>query len=726
MELLNDRIDVEEKEATSEEMAEAAAGNNETEAHESMTEDAVKETASQESEPQETGSETASPESITEEEEDEEDSSEESDTEEDEEDSSEESDTEEDEEDSSEESAAEKSFYGDPRPAGEDYIDEESPLDEEMPYEEQQAYRSQRAYDRDFERLLEDETDDVIFYDDRFIVKRDPYHARQSETQGRTGSREGRAEQRQNHGEASSQEGERKVTLPPGRQDGYPVRNLRPRSARPRQITYVDMSVHDEYVPPLIKKKKGHKGAKVMAGLLGIVVLLLAAGYAGLSYYYTDHFFIGTRINGIDSSNMTPYEVEQAIAKRFDDYSISVASRNQETQTIQGSAIDYCYLSDGEILKLLQRQKPYEWIRGFFDRTSYTVEENVSYNKKLLRTQLSSLACAQEENQVPPVNAYITRVNDEFAIVPETEGSDLNLKEAFYALDEAIEEGEASIDLDQAGAYEAAQLTGDSPEIIGMLNAYNNYANASITYTFGDDRVTLNGDQLTDWLEVDENGRIIQDPGIFMGHVYDFVGNLAAEHDTVGTTRPFYASDGRLVYVYSYVFGWQIDQVAEAEHLAADIAGGAVVTREPEYAMRGNSYGFNDLGDTYIEVDMGNQHMYYYQNGYIIFDSDFVSGDVTKEGRATPEGVYYLYGKQSPAVLRGEQDENGKYEYETEVEYWMPFNGGVGFHDAPWQPYFGGDRYMGGGSHGCINLPSYAAAELYNIIGYDVPIVCFY
>ena len=138
---------------------------------------------------------------------------------------------------------------------------------------------------------------------------------------------------------------------------------------------------------------------------------------------------------------MTPYEVEQAIAKRFDDYSISVASRNQETQTIQGSAIDYCYLSDGEILKLLQRQKPYEWIRGFFDRTSYTVEENVSYNKKLLRTQLSSLACAQEENQVPPVNAYITRVNDEFAIVPETEGSDLNLKEAFYALDEAIEEG---------------------------------------------------------------------------------------------------------------------------------------------------------------------------------------------------------------------------------------------------------------------------------------------
>lgn len=56
----------------------------------------------------------------------------------------------------------------------------------------------------------------------------------------------------------------------------------------------------------------------------------------------------------------------------------------------------------------------------------------------------------------------------------------------------------------------------------------------------------------------------------------------------------------------------------------------------------------------------------------------------------------------------------------------MPFNGGIGFHDASWQPYFGGDRYLEGGSHGCINMPPDSAAELYNIIQYNVPIVCFY
>ena len=76
-------------------------------------------------------------------------------------------------------------------------------------------------------------------------------------------------------------------------------------------------------------------------------------------------------------------------------------------------------------------------------------------------------------------------------------------------------------------------------------------------------------------------------------------------------------------------------------------------------------------------------------------------------------------------VLRGEKKENGEYEYETPVQYWMPFNGGVGFHDASWQASFGGDVYTYNGSHGCINLPPDKAAELYEIIDTETPIVVF-
>ena len=43
--------------------------------------------------------------------------------------------------------------------------------------------------------------------------------------------------------------------------------------------------------------------------------------------------------------------------------------------------------------------------------------------------------------------------------------------------------------------------------------------------------------------------------------------------------------------------------------------------------------------------------------------------------------------------------------YVTPVKYWMPFNGGIGLHDAVWQSAFGGERYKTKGSHGCVNLP---------------------
>ena len=174
----------------------------------------------------------------------------------------------------------------------------------------------------------------------------------------------------------------------------------------------------------------------------------------------------------------------------------------------------------------------------------------------------------------------------------------------------------------------------------------------------------------------------MQDDASFTQHIKDFVAQLASEHDTVGTTRSFNTTSGRTVSVYGSAYGWKIDQDAEAAQLTEEIRTGTQTTREPVYSMRANSYGYNDIGSTYIEVDLSSQHMYYYQNGSIIFDSDIVSGDIRYDDRATPPGIFTLYYKKSPDVLRGEKKPDGTYEYETQVTYWMPFNGGIGFHDA--------------------------------------------
>ena len=500
------------------------------------------------------------------------------------------------------------------------------------------------------------------------------------------------------------------------------------KSARPQPVKYVPMDDIEEKLALLPEnKRKKHKGLKITGLAAAMAVVVAGCAYAGMTYYYSDRFFEGTWINGIDCSGKTAYEVETALADKVQDYSIQVSSRNQEPQMITGEQINYQYLSTGETLQLLKNQKPYEWIRGFYEQKSYTVAENVAYDKTLLQQQVTALNCAKAENQTAPENAYVAFKDNQFQIVPETEGTQLNVKQAYRILDQAVADTQASIDFGTApDAYVSAEVTQNDPELQSALEACNNYTKASITYTFGDQTATLDGNTIKDWLQFDEKGQLLMDDNTFHQHIADYVAQLAATYNTVGTEREFHTTSGRTVYVYSSVYGWAIDQAAEAAQLAQEIQSGTQTTREPIYEQTANSHGLNDLGNTYIEVDLSNQHMYYYQSGSLIFDSEFVSGNMSYSDRQTHAGIFTLYSKTSPSVLRGDKKPDGTYEYEEPVDYWMPFDGGIGFHDAPWRDAFGGDIYLTNGSHGCVNLPPENAAVLYSIIDYNVPIVCFY
>ena len=55
----------------------------------------------------------------------------------------------------------------------------------------------------------------------------------------------------------------------------------------------------------------------------------------------------------------------------------------------------------------------------------------------------------------------------------------------------------------------------------------------------------------------------------------------------------------------------------------------------------------------------------------------------------------------------------------------MPFNGGVGLHDATWQSSFGGQRYKFNGSHGCINLPLNVAASVFSQVSSGFPVLVY-
>ena len=204
-----------------------------------------------------------------------------------------------------------------------------------------------------------------------------------------------------------------------------------------------------------------------------------------------------------------------------------------------------------------------------------------------------------------------------------------------------------------------------------------------------------------------------------------FIQSLADKYDTKGKPRTFTTATGNTVTVEGGSYGWKIDQEAEYNALIANIQNAETVTREPNYASRAASHEGNDVGSTYAEVDLSNQMMYFVQNGQVVLQSGIVTGNPNK-GNGTPQGVYSLAYKALDQVLRGTKKPDGTYEYETPVKFWMPFNGGIGFHDATWQSSFGGSRYQTNGSHGCVNLPYDVASQLYNLITAGTPVVCHY
>jgi len=124
----------------------------------------------------------------------------------------------------------------------------------------------------------------------------------------------------------------------------------------------------------------------------------------------------------------------------------------------------------------------------------------------------------------------------------------------------------------------------------------------------------------------------------------------------------------------------------------------------------------------YIEINLSQQKLWAWQDNQVIFSTPITSG-ATAYGFGTPVGLFSIYGKERSRYLNGSQYGWG---YNVFVDYWMPFNGGVGLHDADWRSSFGGQDYISGGSHGCVNMTKSAAAYLYGWATIGTPVWVHY
>ena len=461
-------------------------------------------------------------------------------------------------------------------------------------------------------------------------------------------------------------------------------------------------------------RKNGKKAAWIAACTAGILLVAAGGVYVGMSQKYKTRFFPNTQINGVDASGKTAAEVQELISEGVNGYTLTIDERNDHTETIAGTDIKLHAEFDGSLEKMVAAQNPFAWL-WHMKQEEYTIGTMVAYDDAALESQIRNLSCLDPEKAVEPVNAKISEYvsGQGYSIEPEQEGTAVEAEKLTQAVTGAIENLQDHLSLEEADVYKKPTVLKDDASLAEQLDKMNKYAKMSVTYQFGDSTETLNGDQIHAWLIANADGSVSVDSS----KVSEYVSEMAKAHNTSNKAKTLKTSYGSTIQVSGGTYGWKINQAAETEALAAIIASGESTTREPEYSQKAASHGANDYGDTYVEINLTGQHLFFYKEGKLVVESDFVSGNLAK-GWGTPAGSYPLAYKQKNAVLKGEN-------YRTPVNYWMPFNNGIGMHDAKWRSSFGGAIYKTGGSHGCINLPPSVAKTIFDNISAGTPVICY-
>lgn len=471
---------------------------------------------------------------------------------------------------------------------------------------------------------------------------------------------------------------------------------------------FVDKSVYEQ----IDKRKKGKKIAAIISVSVGGVILL---SYLTLSIWFSFHFNKNTYIDGQNVSYHTVKSVKNTIDTYMSEYTLSVNGREHASFVIRPEDIDMTIQAVSNEKSIKKKQNGFLWFLYLNNkRKDYKTSYEVTYDKEKLYQFLKDQDCMQEKNMEKPKDAYVAVEKSEAVIVPETEGDYLDTDKVQEVVTMALEQVEDTVDLDEEACYENAEITADSKEIADRKKALETYLAVQIDYSIDRISWTLDASTFGSWLYYD-NGKW----KFKKKSVQAYVKQLAETYDTVGTTRTFQTYTGRYVEETGNRYGWAIDVEAETKGLREALASGKSQERTPEFSQTGAAYNkYGDIGYSYVEVDLSNQHVYLIIDGKLVEDSPCVTGCV-KKGHGTPDGLYSITYKESPSVLRGE-------DYETKVNFWMPFNRGIGLHDATWRDKFGGDIYYSSGSHGCVNLPYQKAAVIYENIYAGMPVICYY
>ncbi|MCR5147651.1 MAG: L,D-transpeptidase [Eubacterium sp.] len=463
----------------------------------------------------------------------------------------------------------------------------------------------------------------------------------------------------------------------------------------------------------MVKKKK-----VFVRNIILFFAFLLVAGYFVMVYLSSKYFPPGTTINGKDYSLRTYDSVLEDINRPYSVYTLHLKFRNGE-YTLKGEDVGYYATCEKDLRRIKDSQNPLLWFMDFFDKKEdRTVNIEIGYDEKKLDKALTDCKFLQIENMTEPQEPEIVYndIKERVEAVERDKGTRIDTDMIHEIIARMIPKRESYLDVRNSGCYIDPKYSVDSKKVTYAVDRANGYLSTKIDLYLGDYKIGIPARDIYSILTIDEDYNV----EVPRRNVEIYVIEFARKYDTYDTYRNFKTHDGKTYKVKGEKYGYEIDITEESNLLYIDLVHRIDVERPLTLLHSAYTYDdrHNDIGGSYVEVNLSKQMVYLYVNGEQIMESECVSGNMA-EGHGTPGGLYKIDGMAYDVVLRGD-------DYASPVLYWMPFNGGIGFHDASWRSYFGGDIYKENGSHGCVNMPIENARLLYQTVERGFPVICYW
>lgn len=452
---------------------------------------------------------------------------------------------------------------------------------------------------------------------------------------------------------------------------------------------------------------------RLLWAIPAVIVVLLAGAYVAGSIYFQSNFMPGTTLDGADVSLRSVEEVAAEKTASLDGYALHITGQGLDL-TVSAPEIGLSYDGTAYAQAALEQVNPWAWPLEVAGTRDLMLEADPVFDAdklaQIVTPAVEERVRAAEETTGLGVSysaeagAYVVDEHAAASLLDATAVCE-RVKQAVSELSPTVEIGDEC--LSDASALQAA------------ADAANTYlASAGTTLLISGQLVLdVSPDLVSSWVAIGEDLSVSLNEDAIGEWVHENVGAL----DTVGKTRTYTRPDGKQVSVSGGSWGIVTNEAETTTALVSAIKGGSPQAIEiPLKQSTGFApdQGGRDWGNRYIDIDISEQYVRMYgDDGSLIFESACVTGDPT-QGYDTPTGVNPINSyKALDQTLKGlDYDEDGEPDYESHVNYWIPFVGNlVALHDADWRSNFGGTIYQGNGSHGCVNLPLGKAAELYDL-----------